>query len=184
MVGASCASTEGPKQEKESVMIITMFQGAISDAATTLALTVQRADSSIIFTIDGDALPLTVDEAARLARAGVKLEDALFRSRRPPKDDALVFEYKIHIPDGKIALFELGLVADPPGVSFQWGAKRLVLGLSAAADLLFAISRIAEAIDAIRRASRPTPTPAPRPGQRWETWQPQHWRPDGPLGDW
>jgi hypothetical protein len=165
-------------------MIITMFQGAISDAATTLTLIVQRADSSIIFTVDGDALPLTVDEAARLARAGVKLEDALFRSSRPPKEDALVFEYKIRLPSGRITPFEIGITADPPGVSFQWGAKRLVLDLSAAADLLFAISRIAEAIDAIRRASRPPPPPAPRPGQRWETWQPQFWRPDGPLGNW
>jgi hypothetical protein len=156
-------------------MIITMFQGSISDAATSLTLCVQRADSSIIFTVDEDALPLTVDWAARLARAGVKLDDALFRSSRPPKEDALVFEYKLRLADGRIAPFELGLVADPPGVSFQWRAKRLVLDLSAAADLLFAISRVAEAIDAIRRASRPPLPPQPPPGERWRSLTPRCW---------
>jgi len=98
---------------------LTLFEGRISDAATTLGLVVKRefdTDLPIILAIDGDVLRLTVDEATKLANAGRRIEKA-FKVEAPKA--GVVFRHKIAFD---IAVFELG-VADPIGVYLEWAGS-------------------------------------------------------------
>jgi hypothetical protein len=177
---------------------LSLFSGSVSDGTTALTLAVRRnldSDLPIALIIDGDELGLPLDQAAKLALAGDRVERTLFKAREAPKESTTVFQRTIGFPDGTVSTFELGIVADPPGVSLVWNTKRLALGLGAIGELLFALSRVRNAVDDARGVSRPAFDdargllqrpfpPQPAPGQRWETWQPQFWRPDGPLGNW
>ncbi|SRR5271165_4678704 len=96
---------------------LTLFEGSIA-AETTLGLVVKRefdTDLPIILAIDGDVLRLTVDEAAKLANAGRRIEKA-FKVEAPKAGS--VFRHKIAFESGDIAVFELG-VADPIGVYLE-----------------------------------------------------------------
>ena len=157
-----------------------MARRDLDDEATPIALV-----------IDGDTLKLTLDDAARLALAGERIEKALFKAKEAPKVSSAVFAYKLAFADGTVAPFELAIVADPIGVAFTWATKRLALGLGSIAELLFALSRVGEAVDVMRGVPQPAfddvrgvsrsfrqPPPPPPPGERWRTWTPQLWRPD------
>lgn len=175
---------------------LSLFDGSISDATTSLTLAVTRdlnSDFPIIFKVDGDALALPLDQAAKLALAGERIKAALFKRNEAPKESSTVFARKIGLPSGEVSAFEIGITADPVGVSFVWGSKRLILG--SIDDLLFALAQVGRAVADIRGVSRPAfddargmPQrpfqPQPAPGERWRTWQPQFWRPDGELGKW
>jgi hypothetical protein len=172
---------------------LTLFEGKIADATTSLTLTVRRdldnSDLPIDLIIDGDELGLTLDVAAKLAKAGERIERTLFKSREAPKESTIIFEYKLGFSDGRIAPFEVGITADPLGVSFAFDKKRLALGLGEIGDLLFALAQIDKAVGHIRGRSegafddaRGIPQrpfqPQPAPGERWRTWRPQFHDPD------
>ncbi len=162
----------------------------IADETTALTLAVRRAldnaELPIALIIDGDALALTLDQAAKLAKAGERIEKTLFKSKEAPKESVAVFDHKIGLPSGEISVFEIAIVADPLGVSFVWASKRLALGLGSIANLLFALSQVGRAVDAIRGvperhfddarggAQRPF-QPQPAPGERWRTSTPRCW---------
>jgi len=169
---------------------VTLFEGSLSDATTTLTLVAQRdldnEATPLAVIVDGLTLGLSLDDAARLARAGERIEKALFKAKETPKESSTVFAYKIGFTDGATAPFEIAIVADPLGVSFAWAAKRLALGLGSIADLLFALSQIGSAVDAMRRVPTPAfddvrgsrpfqPPPPPPPGERWKSWRPRCW---------
>lgn len=170
---------------------LTLFDGSISDGATALTLTVRRdldnSELPVAVIIDGDTLALMLDQAAKLARAGERIERALFKSTQAPKETSTAFAYKIGFGDGTVGAFELGIVADPLGVALTWNTKRLALGLGAITDLLFALAQVDRAVDAVRGLSQPPsddtrgaarpfqPSSSPAPGTRWQTWTPRTW---------
>ena len=171
---------------------LTLFDYTISDGTTSLTLTIQRDLGSdalpVVFVVDGAPLGLPLELAAKLAPAGERIEQALFKAKEAPKESSTVFAYKLGFADGTVGPFELAITEDPLGVSFVWGAKRLALGLDSIADLLWALSQIGVAVGDIRRAALPppgsTPSASPAPGRRWETWQPRCAADIGPVGQW
>ncbi len=171
---------------------LSLFDGSISDATTAITLIVRRdldnAECPIAVTIDGAALLLTLDQAAKLAKAGERIEKTLFKSKEAPKESVAVFAHKIGFPSGEISVFELAIEADPLGVAFTWASKRLALGLGSIADLLFALSQVGKAVGHIRGVPEPAfddargvsqrpfqPPSSPAPGTRWQSWTPRCW---------
>ena len=167
---------------------LSLFEGTISDQTTKLTLTVRRdleSDLPIALIVDGNELGLPLDIAARLARAGDRIERALFRAKEAPREASTIFCFKLAFAhDGTLAPFEIGIVADPIGASLTWHTKRLVLGPEAIADLLFALSQVGSAVDAIRHGMPRPFQPQPRPGERWLTARPQFHDPDERPREW
>jgi hypothetical protein len=131
---------------------ITLFEGSI---ATALIVRHDSEALPIVLKIDGDALRPTLDEASKLARAGERIERALFKSTQAPKESVAVFQHKIGFPDGTAGAFEIRIAIDPIGVAVVWNKKQLRLDLGAIAESPFALARICEAAADIRRASGP-----------------------------
>ena len=54
-----------------------------------------RSKPRIALVVDGDTLGLTLDQAAKLARAGERIEKTLFKAKEAPKESSTVFAYKL-----------------------------------------------------------------------------------------
>ena len=168
---------------------VTNLPVSISEGMGSLEFVLSRdlngpGECPITLSIDGDRLGLTLDQAAKLAMAGRKIEAAL--ASKEPKA-AVVFEYKIGFPSGEISSFEIAVEIDPLAVAVTWHGKRITLPADRTFELLqLVLGGIGAAVDHIRGASRSSlnsiPT-LPAPGRHWETWTPRFdvdaWQPEG-----
>ena len=115
---------------------ITNLPVKISDGAGSLEFVLSRnldgGECPITLSIDGDRLGLTLDQAAKLALAGRKIEAAL--ASKEPKA-AVLFEHKIGFPSGEVSSFSLAVETDPLAVAVTWHGKRITLTADRACDL-------------------------------------------------
>lgn len=81
---------------------ITLFDGSIADVTTSLAIFVERDLGNdalpIVPVVDGLRLGLPIEVAERLAKAGDRIEKALFKSREAPKEAAVFLPLQDRLP--------------------------------------------------------------------------------------
>lgn len=152
---------------------IEWFKGPISgDDGSTIELEIRGRSNAIVFGVGGEDLPLSLDQAQKLLWAAVRVERALI-SDKEPKEPVCVFQ---HTP------FELWLGINPLGICLVWGAKQVTISAARASSLMFAFSRLRDAVDTASARPSSRPPPQPPPGRRWETWTPKCWRDVGGPG--
>ena len=181
-----------------------IWSSTIFDSSASLPMEMWRILNSslerpIVLVIDGCQWAITADEAARLARAAQALRHAIEvaeRDKVTPTPRALI-RHTLDTDIGKV-LFEIAIVAESSHLSVTWGDTCLYPPPTKRDELLWALGEVMGAAAQVMRGS-PAASPfgpdamagrppgqahSQRPGERWQTWQPQHWRPDGELGKW
>jgi hypothetical protein len=180
---------------------IRFWSATIFDANAGLPMALWREESGLItLEIDGCDWPLTIEEASDMARAAQALRRAIEiaeRDKVTPAPRALIKWNHLNTNAGEVQ-FHVAIVAEFPYISLTWADTCLLPVPSKRDELLYGLGdKMAEAVQALRGSpvARPFGPDAmvgrppgqvhsQRPGERWQTWQPQFWRPDGPIGDW
>jgi hypothetical protein len=181
-----------------------IWSSTIFDAHASLPMEIWRILNSnlarpIVLVIDGCQWSLSADEAALLAKAARALRRAIEvaeRDKVAPTPRALI-RHALDTDVGKV-LFEVAIVAESSHLCVTWADTCLYPPPIKRLEILYGLGDVmGEAAHIMRgepaashfgpdaMAGRPPgQVRSQRPGERWQTWQPQFWRPDGELGKW